>query len=371
MFASRHVSKWLLLALVLAPLSAGADPRYQVTVVGDASSTAYDINGAGQVVGTYGAGSGMHGFLWTSGTLTDLGTLGGANSSAVRINDLGQIVGSADTADGTHAFFYSGGMMIDLGTLGGPSSSARGINNAGMVAGAASWSGSPYLLDRAFSWNGGSLNNLDTLPNGDQSMANGINSAGHIVGSSAISTDDPPEHPAHAFYYANGAMHDLGTLGGISSSASAINDLDQIVGTSGTTNFYVWHAFLFKSGAMRDLGALMVDGYSDAFDINGLGQVVGSAEVVGGTHGFLYEGGSLLDLNSLIDPASGWTIDDARGINDAGQIAGHACKNLICYAVRLDLAAPVPEAPPWLMLLAGVALLSGGRGLRCRFRGHP
>ena len=371
MFASRHLRTWLLMALMLAPLAAGADPRYQVTVVGNATSTAFDVNSSGQVVGTFAAGSGMPGFLWSSGTITDLGTLGGANSSAVRINDGGQIVGSADTVDSTHAFVYFGGTMRDLGTLGGPTSSARGISNGGMVVGAAAWSGSPDQLQRAFSWNGGGLNNLGTFPNGDQSFANGINDAGHIVGSSAISTNDPPEHPSHAFFYASGAFTDLGTLGGISSLASAINRFDQIVGTADTDNFYVWRAFLYSAGAMRDLGSLTVGGYSDAFDINALGQVVGSAEVVGGTHGFLYEGGSLLDLNSLIDPASGWTIDDARGINDAGQIAGHACRGLVCYAVRLDLTSPVPEAPGWLMLLAGCAVLSGGSFWRRAFRAHP
>ena len=38
-------------------------------------------------------------------------------------------------------------------------------------------------------------------------------------------------------------------------------------------------------------------------------------------HGFLYQDGTMLDLNNLIPPDTGWTIDDAYAINDNGWIA--------------------------------------------------
>ena len=52
--------------------------------------------------------------------MTDLlGHLGGALSDACGINDIGQVAG-VETANGVrHAFLYSGGTMSDLGTLGG------------------------------------------------------------------------------------------------------------------------------------------------------------------------------------------------------------------------------------------------------------
>ena len=53
----------------------------------------------------------------------------------------------------------------------------------------------------------------------------GINERGEIVG-----------HLANrAFVWANGTIHDLGTLGGSSSSAVAINDRGEIAGWSTTT----------------------------------------------------------------------------------------------------------------------------------------
>ena len=62
-------------------------------------------------------------------------------------------------------------------------------------------------------------------------------------------------------------MRDLGTLGGWSSAAVAINDRGQIVGTSVTKTKNgdgdpVSHAFLWQNGKMRDLGTL--GGWSSA-----------------------------------------------------------------------------------------------------------
>ena len=57
--------------------------------------------------------------------------------------------------------------------------------------------------------------------------------------------------------------------------------------------------------------------------INAYGQVVGSSATSStGYHAFLYDGGPMVDLNSLLPPASGWELTGAQGINDAGQIVG-------------------------------------------------
>ena len=62
------------------------------------TSVATAINNAGEVVGYSVATTGIeHGFKWTSGTLTDLGTeSGGSFSQANAVNDAGQIAGTAD-----------------------------------------------------------------------------------------------------------------------------------------------------------------------------------------------------------------------------------------------------------------------------------
>lgn len=71
-------------------------------------------------------------------SIVDLGTLGGVGyeyigSEATGVNDSGQVVGSSYVPDGTfYGFLYSGGTMSDLGTLpGGSESVATGINDSG------------------------------------------------------------------------------------------------------------------------------------------------------------------------------------------------------------------------------------------------
>src|ERR1700761_4934396 len=60
-----------------------------------------------------------------------------------------------------------------------------------------------------------SIVDLGTL-GGTNSNGNGINSIGQVVGSSTLSGDQY----THGFLYSNGAMKDIGTLGGNKSDAT-------------------------------------------------------------------------------------------------------------------------------------------------------
>ena len=55
--------------------------------------------------------------------------------------------------------------------------------------------------------------------------------------------------------------------------------------------------------------------------INDSGQIVGySTTASGASHAFLWTGGTMTDMNTLIGPASGWTLTGAAAINNNGQI---------------------------------------------------
>jgi probable HAF family extracellular repeat protein len=73
----------------------------------------------------------------------------------------------------------------------------------------------------------------------------------------------------------------LGTLGGLESSAAAINNQGQVIGGSLTRKPARGHAFLWQDGKMIDLGTL--GGRSGgARAINDHGQVVGGSNTASG-----------------------------------------------------------------------------------------
>ncbi len=69
---------------------------------------------------------------------------------------------------------------------------------------------------------------------GTMSEAHSVNNGGQVVGYSATSTNQNRTY--HAFLYANGAMTDLGTLGGNNRLANGLNNLGQAVGYAENSN---------------------------------------------------------------------------------------------------------------------------------------
>jgi probable HAF family extracellular repeat protein len=82
------------------------------------------------------------------------------------------------------------------------------------------------------------------------------------------------------------SLTDLGTLGGGYSVAYDINSLGQVVGYSDTASGTP-HAFFWEDGEMTDLGTQVFNG-SEANGINSRGQVVGFNGAGGGIHAFLW-----------------------------------------------------------------------------------
>jgi probable HAF family extracellular repeat protein len=273
------------------------------------------------------------------------------------------VVGNSniDASGASNGFLYSGGVMSGL--AGGPYMGANGINNSGTIVGSMVVSTPDDSYRHAYTLSGGTLTDLGTLPYGDGSVAIAINSHGDVVGAAANMFNGAPNWPEDPFVYHDGVMTGLGNLGGPWSAARSINDLGQVVGYLGVDSLpgnpgelYPTAAFLYGNGEMHMLGGLSPDWSSLAADINNLGQVVGSAGLDGDSHAFMYENGQMIDLNTLIDPASGWTITGAEAINDVQQIAANACRAGVCQAVRLDLVSAVPEPPVFALLAAGLAL---------------
>jgi len=281
-----------------------------------------------------------HAVLWTkNGKAIDLGTVpGGTESLATAVNNYSQVVGfsSNDEPDPfsmtgipteTRAFLWQNGVMKDLGTLGGSDSLASNLNERGQIAGIsytdsnASTNCFWALTTHPFFWENGKMTDVGSL-GGTCGAVNWMNNRGQVVGFSNVAGDQSN----HAFFWdKEHGLKDLGTLpGGSFSGANWINDAGEIAGASDVSNG--GHAVLWKNGAMIDLGLLPGDCNSEALAINSPGQIVGNSSpdcIVDGNVVLWENGSAPVNINTLVTPASDVTAVYALEINDLGEIAAH------------------------------------------------
>jgi probable HAF family extracellular repeat protein len=294
--------------------------------------------------------------------LIDLGTFGGVGSTTPEfqqvLNNEGTAVGGADTRNVNpapncfnpfnasdcyvqHAFVWQSGELTDLGTLaGGSSSFAYWINAEGVIAGGSELrdidpnSGMPEY--HAVLWRDRKIHDLGTL-GGTSSLAVAVNNFGQIAGFAQNAIADSVSllglgTQTRAFLWSNGKMHDLGTLGGADSFAQYVNDRGQVAGVSYTnemrepkTGFPQLDPFLWEDGRMKDLGNF---GGTNAllgpfiFGLNNRGQVVGYMALPGDV--FIHA--FLWDGRKLSDLGTflGGDYSVAYGINDTGEVIGAA-----------------------------------------------
>jgi len=249
-----------------------------------------------------------HAFVWSNGTMTDLGTLGGNFSAGNAINASGEVVGSAQTSAGiSDAVLWNGSTMTDLTTtaLSGLSSpGVAAINDSGQIVGTdalGSTGHSQLFLDSNGTVTQLPLPSFAAASRAVGCSATAINNSGVVLG-----WCDDANSDAHAVIWQNGTPTDLGTLGGPQAEASGINNLGQVVGFAQTSTD-ADHGFLWSNGTMTDLG---LNFFPSAINDNGV--IIGSDQI--------YSGGTLQNLNNLIPANSGYTITNAVAINDNGQI---------------------------------------------------
>src|SRR5438046_2301112 len=222
-------------------------------------------------------------------------SLGGVTSRGTAINNRGWVAGFSNLpGDNTrHAALWRDGSIRDLGTLGGPNCPAchrsvvwPGLNDQGPAVGI---SGDCDIAVGRFSarhsvlWENGTVTAIPNLGGATWNTPMDINASGDVVGfSNPVGPGDPEgDFISHAFLWARGTdkAQDLGTLGG--------------------------------------------DFFSEAFAINGRGQVVGvSSGGPSGPHAFIWEDGVMTDLNDLVGTGNLHVLLSAQDINDAGQITG-------------------------------------------------
>lgn len=136
--------------------------------------------------------------------------------------------------------------VVELGTLGGTYSQPFYVTNEGETSGEASLAGGNW---HAILWQGRSTTDLGTLGGLNSSAFGSPNAMGQVVGVSETSETDPNGEDycgffasgapwsgttCQGFLWQDGAMTPLSTLGGYNAAASAINKQGEVAGNAET-----------------------------------------------------------------------------------------------------------------------------------------
>lgn len=345
------------------PLAGVAAPRYTVLDLGR-GVTGTDLNASGQVVGALDTDLGWRRAFITGADgqgMTVLGTLGGTTSYAMAVNDSGWVAGWSLTDPDSrtsprHAFVTGAGGqgLRDLGSLGGldpyghDDGYATDITADGRVAG---FGYAPPYEPRIFVTGPGGHGMTAFSVDHHGTYGAAINERGQIAGT----YNDGGEYFAFVTGPGGAGVHVLAP------STLLLQPLVEAVDPQGRVVGGYWYpdgvwprAFLTgpDGSDMTELGTL--GGLSStAYDLNGDLVVVGEAYTArNARHAFITApgGGAMQDLNDLV-ALDGVELASAVAINERGQVLvnsdnGHAY-----------LLTPVPEPATWLLGLAGGALL--------------
>ena len=366
---SLRITLAILLTAIGCGLFAASQTQYTITdlpSLGGTNSRANSTNNRGWLAGysNLTGNQSRHAALWRDGALTDLGTLGGPNSNVTWSvkSDSGIVAGISQTstpdplgeawssaafypgATGTGyinlGFVWENGTMRALPTLGGNNGFATGANSRGQVVG---WAENtvhdptcvpPQQLQFrpvVYGPKGNQISELPLLAGDTSGAATGINEQGQAVGISGICDQAVGRFTAkHALLWDNGKIVDLGNLGAPWwNTPTNINQRGDVVGFAGAPNdpdgnflqAFIWTAV----GGMQGLGFLPGDVHSEAYGINEKRQVVGlSCDADGNCRAFIWENGSMRDLNDFKPGDYTARLEQARDINEAGEIAGRS-----------------------------------------------
>lgn len=365
----------------------GSFPGFKVVDLGGPLARAESINAYGEVAGSIN----NHAVTWNVDGQGNVSTVllpenGGDFSHAWDINNLSEVVGSSDTQVGggaqiswvSRALLWrmtdAGVTTIELSPLAGDTDSrALCISDTGLIIG----------LSRAYDANGdylggslvvwqvdgqGQVHSFEIDAEPTFVSAHDVNNFGVVVGSiDGEAAAWQLAFDANGFAVGVSNPVPLGTLGGPTSDAEAIDDFGNISG-SADVNADESHAVLWKIDAqgnvltMADLGKLGskdVAAGAGGFTTTGGGDVdtaMGNScalEAVttgGGVGGvfyaptdckpFLCRNGEMADLNSLLADKAGFkSLDVVLGINPRGWVCGSGTKS---RETRAFVAIPVP-----------------------------
>ncbi len=338
----------MVLALGLSVTCVSCAQTYQVIDLGVhpdfETSEPTGINSLGQVSGFWSRNndSFRRAFVFDRPgcTMVDVGArVPRASSEAMAINDAAMAVGTfRPPNEKSRAFSFHQGVFRDLGGNDQLDQHALAVNKGGTIVGFQSVPG--LSAEDAVSYRNGQAVTFPTFvvipPSGTASVSRttGISESGEVTGPLRASGGSilgmklfpnlnrwfqirpPSPHPV---------LPDFDRV----MEPRAINFHGNVTGIVGST---VPHAFLSRNHfePTQDLGTLdsaHPEWFSVAHAINTSARVVGVAQNSTGITAFLYDGSTMIDLNTRLSATSGWKLIGALAINDKGEIAAQASFN--------------------------------------------
>lgn len=317
-------------------------------------SRVYDLNECGQAVGreefSDGSSPTVHQALHLD-IVTDTYTLLQGGGFPLGVNNLNRIVGARLLSDGRYAGMFwkaPNGAPVDLPplvNLGHTQSGPEAINDAGVVVGY-SWNDDETSVSAAI-WIVQVADDAvlvygpwDLPPLAGDARAEAV-SLNEVIGGSCkvtgaswgadesyeavvwtVTVDGTTATPGPAVSLVDNNAWSVG---------SGINDPGDVCGLVGVGNKSM--PFLAPAGQTAQLLPVPRNTqYGCAWDVNNLGEVVGHLDIYKTTgfvagpgcfYAYLWKNGNPVDLNTQIDPDSGWgRLWAAERINDPGIIAG-------------------------------------------------
>jgi probable HAF family extracellular repeat protein len=316
-----------------------------------------------------------------------------SESHATAINSNGVVTVTAKTGGTSQAYFYDAGSLHPITVPGATNTVASGLNDNGLFVGTANFLSPSPTLGYIYDVNTSSITTIAS-PFSDNGTADRVNNNGIVLGYANL-------HAPGGYLYQGGTYTQLDNETGYLGGYGELNRNNQVLASSSTLQAYYvydlgsgplsattgtlnWNLYtaqdfndqatiagfiqanqdLFLTTPSSNLNNSTTDkgriglGITGVGDINNLDAVVGTFDIDGATdHPFLFSNNHFVDLNDVISAALGWTLENATGINDQGQIVGTGlAADGLQHAYLLNpTLSPVPE--PAMYGLAGVGML--------------